>query len=214
MNFNVILLFALYGFTQAKLMNLSCKQIRSFVDGHNSRRLDLAKGQVPGQPPASAMKMMIWDDELAAKAAKWASRNRFAHNPEKTIGSHRFSTGENLYWYATTNHNHKLDIDSCLKSWFDEHVHYVYAPLKMKDFDKSSKHQIGHYTQMAWANTMYVGCAISQYTKSGFKEFLVVCNYGPSGNYLGQKPYESNRGASNSLMCGIKDCRQRYGDKC
>ncbi|CAH2071301.1 unnamed protein product, partial [Iphiclides podalirius] len=195
-------------------MNLTCKQIRAFVDGHNSRRLQLAKGQVPGQPPASGMKLMVWDDELAAKAAKWASKNHFAHNPDKTIGSRRFNTGENLYWYATTSPNHKINIDSCLKSWFDEYRHYTYAPLTMRNFDGSSKHQIGHYTQMAWANTMYVGCAISQYGNGNLKEFLVVCNYGPGGNYLGQKPYETRKGTSNSLICGSKDCSRRYGDKC
>ncbi|KPI91338.1 Venom allergen 5.02 [Papilio xuthus] len=216
MNFNIILLFAICGFTQAKLINLSCKQIRAFVDGHNARRLQLVKGQVPGQPPASDMKLMMWDNELEAKAAKWASRNNFAHNPDKTIGSRRFHTGENLYWYATTDLTHKLDVESSLKSWFDEHRNYSYGPLTMRDFNRSTKKQIGHYTQMAWANTIYVGCAISQYTKNNFKEFLVVCNYGPGGNYIGQKPYESRRrrGGTNALACGAKNCSQRYGDRC
>ncbi|KPJ19489.1 Venom allergen 5 [Papilio machaon] len=215
-NFKIILLLAICGFTRAKLINLSCKQIRAFVDGHNARRLQLVKGQVPGQPPASDMKLMMWDNELEAKAAKWASRNHFAHNPDKTIGSHRFHTGENLYWYATTDLTHKLDVESSLRSWFDEHLNYSYGPLTMRDFNKSSKKQIGHYTQMAWANTMYVGCAISQYTKNNFKEFLVVCNYGPGGNYIGQKPYESRRrhASANALICGAKNCSQRYGDRC
>ncbi|CAK1598783.1 unnamed protein product [Parnassius mnemosyne] len=210
----IIFVITLCGLAQSKLINLSCKQVRAFVDGHNSRRLQLAKGQIPGQPPASVMKLMIWDEELATKAAKWASRNQFRHNPEKSIGSRRFNTGENLYWYATTDPNHKLDIDGSLKSWFDEHYYFTHRPLKMKDLDGSSKHQIGHYTQMAWANTMYVGCAISQYWRNNFKEYLVVCNYGPGGNYIGQVPYETKRGASNTLTCDTKDCRQLYGDKC
>lgn len=41
------------------MLTLSCRQIREFVRGHNSRRLLVAKGKVPGQPAASDMKMMV-----------------------------------------------------------------------------------------------------------------------------------------------------------
>lgn len=41
------------------VLDLSCKQIRAFVDGHNSRRLSLAKGTVSNQPAASEMKYMV-----------------------------------------------------------------------------------------------------------------------------------------------------------
>ncbi|CAH2071295.1 unnamed protein product, partial [Iphiclides podalirius] len=214
MQFNVVFLFALCGLVQSKLLNLSCKQIRAFVDGHNSRRLQLAKGEVPGQPAASEMKLMVWDDELAAKAAKWASRNEFTHNPDKSIGTGRFKTGENLYWYGTTDSKHKIDVDSSLKSWFDEYEHYTFGPLKESQFDGSSQYQIGHYTQMAWADTKYVGCAISQYWEGKMKDFLVVCNYGPGGNYLDDTPYRTDRGASHSLVCESEACRKPYGDKC
>lgn len=30
-------------------------------------------------------KFKIWDEELATKAGKWASRNKFEHNPDRTI---------------------------------------------------------------------------------------------------------------------------------
>ncbi|CAG9795272.1 unnamed protein product [Diatraea saccharalis] len=55
----VVLFLAMLGCIQCKILNLSCQQIRSFVDGHNNRRQQLANGKVPGQPAASVMKYMV-----------------------------------------------------------------------------------------------------------------------------------------------------------
>ncbi|XP_037296592.1 scoloptoxin SSD976, partial [Manduca sexta] len=128
------------------VQKLTCKQIKQFVDGHNSRRFLLSQGKVPGQPAAAEMKYMVWDDELAAKAAKWAAENHNYHNPDNTVGSGRFRTGENLYWYSTTDRSFKLNVGSALDAWWDEHKDYRYGPLKASDF--SSSVQIGHYTQV------------------------------------------------------------------
>ncbi|CAH2105746.1 unnamed protein product [Euphydryas editha] len=213
MDVRIFLLVFLLHLVQPKVLDLSCKQIRAFVDGHNSRRLSLAKGSVPNQPAASEMKYIIWDKELAGKAAKWASTNQFNHNPDRTIGSGRFTTGENIYMAFSTNLNWELDINSAIRSWFDEHKHYTYGPIKASDFNGSNKHQIGHYTQMAWSDSVYLGCGISENLKNGKKEYYVVCNYGPPGNYMGQKPYKSGN-KSGKLMCSTKNCSRLYGDKC
>ncbi|XP_072939993.1 venom allergen 5-like [Epargyreus clarus] len=207
-----IILFSLLALAQSRLIDLSCKQIKGFVDGHNMRRLRLAKGEVYNQPAASEMKFMMWDAELAAKAANWAAKHKFIHNPNKKIASNRFTTGENLYMYSTTDRSYTLDPSSALDSWFDEYKDYTFAPLTARDFDGSRDEQIGHYTQMAWADTTYVGCAVSEKFENGWKKILVVCNYGPSGNYLGRTPYRPGS-PSGSLVCGTQDCRRPYG-KC
>ncbi|KAJ8733231.1 hypothetical protein PYW08_001529 [Mythimna loreyi] len=198
---------------QCKLISLSCGQIRAFVDGHNTRRLLIARGKVPGQPAASEMKMMTWDEELAAKASQWAKKNLHQHNPDKSVGSNRFTAGENLYWYSTTNPKYVLQPDSAVNSWFSENVNYTYAPLQMSDFQKD--YDIGHYTQMVWSDSIYLGCAMSQTLKNGWNKYFVVCNYGPGGNYLGQKPYKESYGRSNKLVCSNKSkCDRPYGTKC
>ncbi|CAH2242192.1 jg13953, partial [Pararge aegeria aegeria] len=68
-----------------QVLQLTCSQVRDFVDGHNSRRLRLAKGEIPNQPAASDMGQVVWDDELAAKASEWASHYKFSHNPDRSI---------------------------------------------------------------------------------------------------------------------------------
>ncbi|XP_075972032.1 venom allergen 5-like [Anticarsia gemmatalis] len=207
-------------FAPYKSESLECSQIRAFVDGHNSRRLQVAKGRVHGQPAASDMKTMMWDHELYLKASQWASKNKHKHNPDKTVPSGRFKTGENLYWYSTTDANYRLTPDQALESWFSEHANYTYGPLKKSDFDGSKNYQIGHYTQMVWSDSIYVGCAISHtQSRSRWSKFFVVCNYGPTGNYLRETPYA--RGSpTNTLACGCKDsdskcnCDVLYGLRC
>ena len=197
------------GFIQAKLLKLSCKEIRQFVDGHNSRRLQLAKGSVPNQPAASQMLSVVWDKELATKAARWASNNMFKHNPNKKVPSGKFeAVGENIYYYSTTDRSHVFTPESSMASWFDEHYLYTYGELKPSDFAKSKP--IGHYTQMVWSNSTHIGCGVSQYAQNGYTKFLVVCNYGPAGNYLDQTPYPAGRPAGH-LTCGVKDCHRPYG---
>lgn len=201
-----------------ELEDLSCEQIRAFVDGHNMRRLKVAKGEVANQPAASEMKFMLWDDELAEKAAQWAAQNGQGHNPDKTIPSGRFTTGENLYWYSAMNSNQELNVDNALESWFDEHKMFKYNQIESSDFDGSKSYQIGHYTQMVWSETVLVGCAVSKTKEGDWDNFLVVCNYGPAGNFMGEYPYKT--GSSSDLVCDCKkydescDCNKPYGKKC
>lgn len=60
---------------------------------------------------------------------------------------------------------------------------------------------VGHYTQMVWADTSEIGCAVTYYTTNSsdatWHHFLLVCNYGPGGNYLGLPLYEVGEACSN-----------------
>ncbi|XP_026737682.1 venom allergen 5-like [Trichoplusia ni] len=214
MELNVFFILTFLTIAQCKLITLSCIQIRAFVDGHNSRRLLLAQGKVPGQPAASEMNSVVWDEELHVKASRWAIQNYNYHNPDRNTISGRFTTGENLYWYSTTNSKYELDPNNPLESWFSEHVNFTFGPLHAHDFDISNNYDIGHYTQMIWSDSVYIGCAISQTFKNGWNKFFVVCNYGPGGNYIKEKPYKTSIGSSGKLKCGAKDCNHPYGRKC
>lgn len=44
---------------------------------------------------------------------------------------------------------------------------------------------------MVWANTVKIGCGLMKYTNlNGEDNQLLVCNYGPSGNWDGEPIYE------------------------
>lgn len=52
----------------------------------------------------------------------------------------------------------------------------------------------GHYTQLIWASSVKVGCArktcSTVYENPDFNgATIVVCDYSPAGNDIGQKPY-------------------------
>ena len=55
---------------------------------------------------------------------------------------------------------------------------------------------IGHYTQMMWAETKAVGCAAVGYTDYSIPEMpyriLYVCNYSPQGTFIGQPIYDAD----------------------
>ncbi|KAJ0178791.1 hypothetical protein K1T71_005566 [Dendrolimus kikuchii] len=209
----VLLVLLVIGYVHSySLQPLSCNEIRTFVDGHNYRRVQLAKGAVAGQPPATQMKFMVWDNELAAKAASWAVKDVEGHNPNRAVG--RFKTGENIYWYSTTNKNVAFNPDEALDSWFAEHKNYVYSPVQENDVQRAQNNQILHYTQMVWSDSVYVGCAIARKYEGIWNKFKVVCNYGPAGNYIGQTPYKTNGRTTDKLLCTLNNCARPYGDRC
>ncbi|KAF4378489.1 hypothetical protein G4B88_027549 [Cannabis sativa] len=43
-----------------------------------------------------------------------------------------------------------------------------------------------HYTQVVWRDSTRLGCAKVHCNVEGI---IVICNYDPPGNYIGQRPY-------------------------
>jgi len=46
----------------------------------------------------------------------------------------------------------------------------------------------GHYTQVIWAATREIGCAVNNQCPGQFSS-VYICRYNPPGNFLGQAPY-------------------------
>jgi len=91
---------------------------------------------------------------------------------------HRSETdyGENLYWSSGLKFNPKAVVDSWGSEKDDYHGEVV----------GKSNAVVGHYTQIVWRTTTEVGCAAFQCGSA----LLVVCNYSPAGNWMGQHPYK------------------------
>ncbi|XP_075215159.1 salivary antigen-5-like isoform X2 [Lycorma delicatula] len=150
------------------------------------------------QPKASDMIEMKWDDDLAVIAQQWANNCEFKHDTGAQRKDSRFAgVGQNIATtYSTVDDGGKKDAKEITRLWFDEHKDYKYSPVKID----AHFFKIGHYTQMVWANTQFVGCGFSYYKKEdGFFHKLFVCNYGPSGNYIGQYPYSKGNPSCQSF---------------
>ena len=162
------------------------------LDEHNRYRRIIATGKKekedhPLQPTASNMLELVWDKELAAIAQRWADQCKFQH--DKCRDSKSFSSGQNLAIKWSTG-RFEMPIKDFIFGWYDEVKKFNTESVNRYTFDTRS----GHFTQMIWAKTQYVGCGASYYEDSTLVEntqvAFLVCNYGPAGNYETMKIYE------------------------
>ena len=163
--------------------SMSAEQ-QKILAAHNSERKNY--------PGVSALQ---WAPELAQWAQDWAQTlattdSGGRHRPNQQINPFRPGeyVGENIFWsYGPASG------DGAVRNWIDEKQWYHYD----QDNGMASSNQpqgctapsgkfCGHFTQVIWKNTQYVGCGTAK-SVSGTEYY--VCNYYPSGNWQGQKPY-------------------------
>lgn len=165
----------------------------TIVDLHNELRSKV-------QPSAAFMQKVVWDEVLRLVAEAYAARCIWEHNPELED----LRLGENLF-IGTGPFN----ATNAMLNWFGEHVDY-----DLETNNCTEDKMCGHYTQMVWADSNRIGCATHFCdTVEGLgleKATLLVCDYYPSGNFDGQKPYESGEPCSkcpdNLSMCDDYMC--------
>jgi len=113
-----------------------------------------------------------WGDTLAQFAQQEALN--IAQNPY----SADLNTGYGINIYRSST---KPDVKEVVDYWAKEQRYY-HGQILTDD----NIMQFGHYTQIIWANSVAVGCAMAQ-TQGG--TYILVCLYSPKGNSIGQKPY-------------------------
>ena len=120
-----------------------------------------------------------WSDRLASNAQGWA--NNLAARGGKTLQhSSGSGEGENLWMGSAGYFSQQTMVDG----WGGEKKYY--KPGVFPDVSTTGNwSDVGHYTQLVWRNTTEVGCAIA--TAGG--NDILVCRYGPPGNYMGQKAF-------------------------
>uniref|UniRef100_A0A3B5LHP4 Cysteine-rich secretory protein LCCL domain containing 1a n=1 Tax=Xiphophorus couchianus TaxID=32473 RepID=A0A3B5LHP4_9TELE len=170
------------------------------LDLHNKLR-----GQV--YPPASNMEYMVWDTELERTAEEWAETCLWEHGPAGLLPQ----IGQNLgvHWgryRPPTSH---------VQAWYDEVKDYSFPyPQECNPYCpfKCSGPVCTHYTQLVWATSSRIGCAINLcYNMNVWgqiweKAVYLVCNYSPKGNWWGHSPYKHGTPCSS--------CPPSYGGGC
>jgi pathogenesis-related protein 1 len=146
--------------------SLSPEDAGQMVILHNQIRAQV------GIPP------LRWSERLADYAKQWADHLAatscvLQHRPRS--GQWRQQYGENLFMGTVGYYG----IADAVKEWADEKKLYPGGPYQ------ASWKGVGHYTQIVWRDTREIGCAVSECRGN----LLVVCNYAPPGNYIGQSPY-------------------------
>lgn len=131
------------------------------------------------------LEKLEWSDDLATSAKKWAiilenNNCPLQHSPAEL----RNNYGENLYAGWSTNSSYRISIKNGVRAWAQEKSQYQY-----KANSCAPNQMCGHYTQMVWKNTRNVGCALARCSVSGQTTEILICQYDPPGNYIGELPY-------------------------
>jgi hypothetical protein len=130
---------------------------------------------------------VVWDPTLAAGAAAYAQQmaltNVFQHSDRKA----RPGIGENL-WMGTRG---AYSVERMVGGWASE-KRYFLPGIFPNNSRSGNWMDVGHYTQMIWAPTQRIGCAIAS---NGRTDYL-VCRYSPKGNVDGKwvGPMRAERG--------------------
>ncbi|XP_021917536.1 protein PRY1-like isoform X2 [Zootermopsis nevadensis] len=110
---------------------------------------------------------------LCSYAKEWAKilarEDRFGHRPDGKYG-------ENIYCMWSSDPQQRVTAKDACQSWYRE----------IKDFAFGSEPRVlksGHFTQMIWKNSQELGMGLAR-SKNG--RVLIVANYNPRGNYIGQ----------------------------
>ncbi|XP_074868737.1 glioma pathogenesis-related protein 1-like [Carettochelys insculpta] len=182
-----------YSYESSSLPDIKDKQfIEECVTLHNRFRSQV-------KPAASNMLHMSWDPDLAKTARAWAKKCQFKHNiylkiKGKTHPSFT-AVGENIW----TGSLQIFSVTDAITSWYNEFTDYTYST-------NTCTRVCGHYTQIVWATSYKVGCAVHFCpTVTGFpgsNAAHFICNYGPAGNYPTQ-PYTTGTACSK---CNREKC--------
>jgi len=123
---------------------------------------------------AAGVAPLQWSGELAASAGRWAETLRSQACAMRHSGV--AGIGENLAWAG----GQRLTPGQVVGMWVGERRDYNAARNTC-----ATGAVCGHYTQVVWRQTRFVGCARAS---CGGSE-VWVCQYSPPGNVVGQRPY-------------------------
>jgi len=180
---------------------------QTIVDQINSRRSALAKGTLKGSGcPMSAtnsMLKMVWNASLANAAQSWSDKCVFEHSAQNDRNA-----GENLYAGATSEPD-PVSVSSAViegvNDWWGELDNWPCNNVFTST--SNSAGDVGHFTQLAWANTWQVGCG---YTACGgamefgpdfTNDYFLVCRFLDQGNIKNQPVYTSSAACTAGTKC-------------
>uniref|UniRef100_A0A3Q0T0R6 SCP domain-containing protein n=1 Tax=Amphilophus citrinellus TaxID=61819 RepID=A0A3Q0T0R6_AMPCI len=198
----VVVLLWVWIILHSRVCSFSLPEItdRNFIDEcveqHNRARSSVS-------PPATDMLHMTWDQGLAITARAWAKHCAFEHNIHlkdvRRMHPTFSSVGENIW---TAYPPSEFTPANALKSWVDE--------VNFYNYERNNCTKIcGHYTQVVWASSYKVGCAV-QLCPNGVRLFtqdegvLFVCNYATAGNINGMQPYSKGPACSGCSGTCVK----------
>jgi hypothetical protein len=121
---------------------------------------------------------LAWNPVLADEARDWARRLAEENTLRHSARQERGGTGENLWMGSAGYYSPAQMIEA-----FTSEKRY-FRPGTFPNVSRTGNWaDVGHYTQVVWAETREVGCA----TARGAHFDVLVCRYWPAGNVMGER---------------------------
>jgi hypothetical protein len=134
------------------------------------------------------LRPLQWDARLAAEASAYAGELASTGSFEHSSDEDRPDEGENL-WMGTRG---AFTAEEMVDDWISEK-----KAFRAGIFPYVSKtgnwEDVGHYTQIIWADTDRVGCGL----RSSPKNDYLVCRYAQAGNVMGETVMPTRMAAAN-----------------
>jgi len=122
---------------------------------------------------------LSYSENLAQFALEWCKElgrknGAFEHRPRTGQFGHNY--GENIYKGSKSS----TPFIDAVNLWSTEKSKFRNDVLNRTNWSKA-----GHYSQMIWRKSVSIGCAVVEINGMS----IVVCNYDPAGNMMGEKTY-------------------------
>jgi len=160
---------------------LTAAEIARFIDYHNRARDNVTK-DYPNLAPATCIPHVQWDDWLAEHAQNYSNTCASGHSQDKYKNGE--AMGENLAWSWSTGYIDAIGVANM--GWYNEYKDYGFEEIGYSGYPTGVK--VGHYTQMVWDSTLYIGCGWRDDCTGSYTN-MITCNYYPAGNWRGNKPW-------------------------
>ncbi|KIV98868.1 uncharacterized protein PV09_09394 [Verruconis gallopava] len=132
---------------------------------------------------------IAWDDGLAATAQKIAESCTYAHDTSIDGGGY----GQNIAAGTQSSEIGSVITDIFYNNEVSNFEGLYGEATPSSIDDEAAFNSWGHFTQLVWASSNYVGCATVDCSASGLANtgsfvppYFTVCNYKPAGNLLDQ----------------------------
>jgi hypothetical protein len=168
------------------------KEWSEMLDAHNERRAEHCAPKLK------------WCESLAKSAQVYASQC-IVNAHDATIAA---GTGENMAGaWAESNGNPVIpalsDRDAFEQTWYCEIANYNFDnPAFVGGFTQNCQRVNGHFTQVVWKDTGFLGCGRATCQIDGHEGTQWVCRYRPGGNVNVDNPFVLSQQVRRPLQPG------------
>jgi pathogenesis-related protein 1 len=142
---------------------------------------------------SAALGALEWSEELAVFAQQWSDSLAERCGTIEHRDQDRF--GENIALRGSSRVVEPFSGEEAVAGWVAEDACWDYGTIRGSErcdsacIEGLNSNGCGHYTQVVWRDTRFVGCGYSTCERQDITFEIWVCNYDPPGNYIGQTPY-------------------------